>query len=719
MSKIPISLSEDFEQELQNFKRNHVYDYLKITGLQPKQLDFAGYIKYFCEANNQADNSIDGTSNSVSKDIVALENDINKPLFKMIAYNKIYTKLSDKYGKEVADEWLNSELSGKSYLHDAHSSTFIPYCYAYDLTKLANEGLFFLHHNSGIPYNNQPAAHLDTFVNHVKEFVSFCCNRQAGAVGLANLLPYMYYFWIKDIENGYNGCHYTDDHKTGIEEFNSYDKNNQNIKYFKQCTQSLIYALNQPYLRNSIQSAFTNVSIFDSYYTHALFDGIEFPDGTLAFDHINDIVNLQVIFCDTIAEIRKVNMFTFPVLTFSLLIEGDKEDTKFCDEEFAHWASDHNTQWFDFNFYISKEVTALSNCCRLSSNIKNLSNEQGYYNSIGGSSISVGSIKVNTINLANIAYQSISENKIEYKNDVISEYFKKVEELYLEKLKKQALLNLFCLDVIRDIIMSNKDKRKLLPNISEGLIDMKHMYNTVGVIGIYETLKAFQNKLNEFSKTMGLKDTTKYDYIRLDEFGNCYYTERSEKFVKALFNTLHQKFNSFKKFYHIDYSINCEQVPAETAAHKLMLKDELSYPDLVVKDLPLYGNQFIPLGIKTTLEERVRIAALFDSYLNGGSIAHLNFESTLSKEQAWKYLKWIASQGLTYSALTTKISACENNHGFFGKTCPYCGKTAVTTYARIVGFYVSTGITPDGTETKFSSWSTPRKEEFKLRQWED
>lgn len=321
MSKIPISLDEDFERKLQDLKRNHTYDYMKITGLQPKQLDFAGYIKDFCDANSIADNSIDGTSNSASKDIVALENDISKPIFKMIAFNKIYVKLKEKYGDHVANAWLESEYLGKSYLHDAHSSTFIPYCYAYDLTKLAKEGLFFLSREGLVPYNTKPAAHLDTFVNHIKEFVSFCCNRQAGAVGLPNLLPWMYYFWLKDIKEGYNGCKYDKDGTTGIENYTKLEdyKDNHNIRYFTQCTQSLIYALNQPYLRNSIQSAFTNVSIFDHEYAHALFDGMEFPDGTLAFDHMDNIVNLQKLFLEEIAEIRKENMFTFPVLTVSLL----------------------------------------------------------------------------------------------------------------------------------------------------------------------------------------------------------------------------------------------------------------------------------------------------------------------------------------------------------------------------------------------------------------
>ena len=719
MSKIPISLNEDFEQEFQNFKRNHNYSYIKLSGLQPKQLDAAGYIRDFCEANNQADNSIDGTSNSTSKDIVALENDISKPMFKMVALNKIFTKLAEKYGSDVANNWLDSELSGKSYLHDAHSATFIPYCYAYDLTKLATEGLFFLSHNGGIPYNNQPAKHLDTFVNHIKEYVSFCCNRQAGAVGLPNIVPYLYYFWIKDIEQGYNGCHWLNNKHTGIETFCKYDNSNPNIKYFKQCVQSLIYALNQPYLRNSIQSAFTNFSIFDHYYAHALFDGVIFPDGSLAYDHIDNIVNLQVVVMQVISDIRHINMFTFPVLTFCLLKEkGEGESTKFKDEEFAKWASDHNTQWFDSNFYISDTIDSLSNCCRLSSSIKDMMNDQGYFNSLGSSGLSVGSIKVNTINTANLAYQTITETKLDSSSgDIIKSYFTNAEKLYIQKLRKQARLNMMVLDVIRDIIIANKEKRHLLPNIADGLIDIKHMYNTIGIIGVYETLKAFQNKLNELKNVLNLA-VNKYDYIRYDNFDNTYYTTNAETFAKNLFSALHNEIEAFRKEYKCNYSINVEQVPAETAAYKLMQKDELSYPDLVIKDLPLYGNQFIPLGIKTTLEERVRIAALFDTFLNGGSIAHLNFESTLNKEQAWKYLNWIAQQGLTYSALNTKISACRHNHGFFGSICPICGEKAVTMYSRIVGFYVSSGITPEGKETAYGSWSTIRKEEFKLRQWE-
>jgi anaerobic ribonucleoside-triphosphate reductase len=56
----------------------------------------------------------------------------------------------------------------------------------------------------------------------------------------------------------------------------------------------------------------------------------------------------------------------------------------------------------------------------------------------------VGSIKVNTINLARIAYANSKEN-------------------YLNVLSEKIILNLKCLDIVRDIIKRNIEKG-LLPN---------------------------------------------------------------------------------------------------------------------------------------------------------------------------------------------------------------------------------------------------------------
>ena len=372
------------------------------------------------------------------------------------------------------------------------------------------------------------------------------------------------------------------------------------------------------------------------------------------------IKEFQKIFMEVVADIRSHNMFTFPVLTISLL----RKDGKFIDEDFAKWAIKHNMKWNDSNLFIDDNVTSLSNCCRLKSNIDDL----GYFNSIGGTALKVGSVKVSTINLARIA--------LENKNELD----------YLNRLKEIVELDCKVLDVIRSILKRNVEKG-LLPNFSKGLVDFEHLYNTVGIIGIYETMKSF-------------------GYTKTDEFGNTYYTEDADRFGKEIFRVIHETKDKFAE--DKNYKINLEQIPGETAAVKMQKADTLLYPDTVVDDLPLYGNQFIPLGIKTTIQERIRIASLFDSYCNGGSIAHINIEAPFANfEQAWKMTEYIADKGLTYFAFNTKIQACEHNHAFYGNKCPICGKGVHTEYSRIVGFF-----------TPIKSWSKERKTEYNMREWE-
>lgn len=107
--------------------------------------------------------------------------------------------------------------------------------------------------------------------------------------------------------------------------------------YLRQQFQKFIYRLNQPFLRID-QSAFTNVSIFDRPYMESLFGGVEFPDGTFAIDHIEDLIECQKVFMEVVSDIREQNMFTFPVLTYSLLFQNNKS----VDEPFARRASRHN-----------------------------------------------------------------------------------------------------------------------------------------------------------------------------------------------------------------------------------------------------------------------------------------------------------------------------------------------------------------------------------------
>ena len=633
---IDLRKNRNFVNAYNKMQNEYGEELATLNGFDAGQLSYTDFINNFIDVDTVANASVDGNANVGQKDIVTLMSEMSKPHKKLLAFNKIFYELNKRYGFRVANNWLQNEWDGHLYMHDAPTASFIHYCFAYDLKDLAEKGLFFIEN-----FNYEPPKHLVTFVDFVKEYVSYASNRSSGAVGLPNLIPYMYYFWDRDVKNNY----YTETPE----------------KYAKQHIQRVIYALNQPYTRDGIQSAFTNTSIFDHAYLEALFGGSVFPDGAYMIDEIEGIMDFQKLFLETMSEIRSHNMMTFPVNSISLL----RQNGKFVDEEFARYACEHNRKWNDSNLFVDSSVNSLSNCCRLKSNIEDL----GYFNSIGGTALKVGSVKVSTINLARLALENNTEEK------------------YLQALRDIVILDLQALDVVRTIIRRNVEKG-LLKNFTYNLVDFEHLYNTIGFLGIYETMKTF-------------------GYITVDELGNTFYTEKAEAFGKKIFDTIHEVKAEFMKT--VDYQINCEQIPAETAAAKLMRKDIFFYPRKTVKDLPLYGNQFIPLGIKTTLQERIRIASLFDGFCNGGSILHINIDAPFnSKEAAWDMLNYVADQGVTYFAFNIKIQACKHNHAFYGKQCPICGEPVETEYTRIVGFF-----------TPIKSYSKERTAEFKLREWED
>lgn len=633
---INVRLSKNFTTQYNKLQAEFGEEIAKLNGFADEQLSYTDFIDNFVAKDTVADASVDGNANVGTKDMRTLMNEMPKPHRKLLAFNKIYLELNDKYGFKVANQWLRAEWTKALYMHDSDTSTYVHYCFAYDLKDLAEKGLFFLNN-----FNAEPPQHLSTFVDFVKEYISFTSNRSSGAVGLPNLIPYMYYFWKKDCDNG--------------------DATRNNDYYARQQIQRFVYAVNQPYVRDGMQSAFTNVSVFDHSYLEALFGGSVFPDGSFMIDSLDEICEFQKVFMEVVADIRSHNMFTFPVLTISLL----RQNGKFADIDFARWGIEHNRIWSDSNLFIDDSVTSLSNCCRLKSNIEDL----GYFNSVGGTALKVGSVKVSTLNLARLALEN------------------KTEQDYLIALKELTELNCKVLDRVRYILKRNVEKG-LLPNFSHGLVDFEHLYNTIGVIGIYETMK-------------------KFGYTKEDEFGNVFYTKEADNFGKKIFNVIHNTKDQFAL--DKDYKINLEAIPGETCAAKFQQADEFFFPEEVVKDLPLYGNQYIPLGIKTTIQERIRIASLFDSYCNGGSICHINIDKPFdSFEKAWDMVNYIADTGLTYFAFNTKIQACKKNHGFYGKICPICGGPVETEYTRIVGFY-----------TPIKTWSERRKDEFNQRQWEN
>ena len=245
---------------------------------------------------------------------------------------------------------------------------------------------------------------------------------------------------------------------------------------------------------------------------------------------------------EVISEIRQENMFTFPVLTYSLLKRNDitKEEA----EEMINNKDYHNVMWNDSNFFISEDVTTLSNCCRLLSDTTKLS---GFINSIGGTALSIGAVKVNTINLMRIALETECD-----------------EKKYLSLLRKRAVLCCKVLETVRHIIKRNVEKG-LLPNYQEGAVEMDKQYCTIGILGLYEVIEAF-------------------GYTKVDEVGYTYYTDEGIELAGKIFDVL----NDVKDNFTQDFSFNIESVPAERAAVILCQKD-----NQLMKSLSIQINGFL------------------------------------------------------------------------------------------------------------------------------
>lgn len=629
---ISLNLNKDFERTLEHLKTKYGERFEFLNGVHKSQLDDSEFLAKFTTNDVLADITMDPNANAAHKDLKSFVNEKNKPKDKLIGLSKIFQEIEQKWGLQTAKEWLEAEFSRAFYLNDAAtSSSFFPYCYAVDVSRLATEGLFFID-----DYNNQPPKHLTTYFDDLIEFISFLANRQSGAVGLPNAIIWAYYFWKHDVETGY------------------YIRNPE--YYLQQCFQKFIFRLNQPFIRID-QSAFTNISVFDREYLEALFGGLEFPDGSLAIEQIEDLIKCQKVFMEVVSQIREESMFTFPVLTASLLYQNGK----FVDEEFARFCSTHNMKWNDFNFFCSDNVGVLSNCCRLLSDTHKL---DAFINSIGGTALSIGSARVSTINLVRIAYES-NFNK----------------QQYLDILRKRVELNCKALYSMRHIIKRNIEYG-MMPNYTEGALELDKQFMTIGGIGMYEVMDLF-----------GLIDT--------DDFGNKSYSGGAVEFATQILDVMNEVKDNFK----CDFSFNIEMIPAENTAGLLCEADNLLYQ----KDKYfIYSNQWIPLMAKCTIKEKCRLGSLFDKKCGGGCIAHINIESRFAnEEQAWDMLNYVASQGVIYFAFNGIIGTCKDKHASIGtKICPKCGKPIVKHFTRVVGFY-----------TPVENWQSIRRREFDLRKW--
>jgi anaerobic ribonucleoside-triphosphate reductase len=402
------------------------------------------------------------------------------------------------------------------------------------------------------------------------------------------------------------------------------------LKEVEQNLQQFVYSVNQP-SRNAHQSPFTNISIFDKVFLTKLCDEYIFPDSKKV--KIETVQKVQEIFVDLMNNILRETPVTFPVTTACFATDMDRN---ILDLNFLDFISTKNLEFGFMNIYAGKTST-LSSCCRLRSDTEN-----EYFNMFGSGGTKIGSIGVVTLNLPRIAY--------EYKTK--EEFLKKLEELVV----MVAEIN----HVKRYIIKKRIDNGHA-PLYSLGILVINKQYSTCGLVGI-----------NEVVEIMGLNILEK----------------EGQDFVIEILKKVNDVNNKEQKRFGTPH--NCEQVPAESSSIILASADKLLDFN---KKYVMYSNQFVPLGVKADILDRIKLQGMFDQYMSGGAICHLNFSERITDKDFFKKLIIKSVKlGVVYQAINYNIQRCVQEHMSVGKNkvCPVCGGIIKDNFTRVVGFLINT-----------------------------
>ncbi len=531
------------------------------------------------------------------------------------AFTKQYW-LYEVYPEEIR----SAHLKGDLHIHDL--GFFGPYCAGWDLRQLLLQGF------GGVAgkIESSPAKHLRAFLGQIVNATFTTQGETAGAQAWSSIDTYCAPFIRAD---------------------------QLNKREVKQAIQEFIFNLNVP-TRVGFQCPFSNLT-FDLTPPKTLADQPVIIGGALMDTTYGDYqaeMNLfNEAFCDVMLEgDAKGRVFTFPIPTINVTKDFDWESP--VTDKFMDIACKYGNPYF--SNYINSDLSpedALSMCCRLRLNTKELRKRGG---GLFGSNPLTGSIGVVTINLPRLAYLSHNE----------AEFF--------ARLWRMVRLASESLEIKRKIIETQTD-RGLYPYSAHFLKGVhertgKYWYNhfnTVGIIGMNEAcINLFSNDLTSAKgQAFALRVM---DYLR-----------------KELYEIQTETGN----FY------NLEATPAEGTSYRLAKLDKEEFPDIHcagTQQTPYYTNSTqLPVGFTDDIFETLELQDALQSRYTGGTVLHLYLGEKIPDIQIAKRLikKIFTQYTLPYLSLTPTFSICPT-HGYItgeAYSCPACG-AQTEVWSRVVGY---------------------------------
>lgn len=396
------------------------------------------FIKQYGEASNASSGSkFDANANVSSKNISTLTAEIHKGVFIRDNRELMVWRLTQMYGKETADSYL--ELLENHFIYKNDETSIANYCASITMYPFLLDGTRMLGGSSNAPKN------LKSFCGGFINLVFMVSSQLAGACATPEFLMYFDYFVRKEYGDDYYK------HSDKVVDLSSFGRTID--KVITDCFEQIVYSLNQPTGARNYQAVFWNISYYDKFYFESIFGNFKFPDGS---DPIFDSLWwLQKRFMMWLNNERTKTILTFPVETMAMLVD---EDGKAKDEVCGDFTAEMYSEGHSFFTYLSQNADSLSSCCRLRNEITD--NEFSY--TLGAGGVSTGSKSVLTVNVN----RCLQKGSFEFLDHVVRQCHI-YQTAYNENLK---------------MLMGYG----LLPLFDNGFINMSRQYLTIGINGLVE-----------------------------------------------------------------------------------------------------------------------------------------------------------------------------------------------------------------------------------------
>lgn len=406
------------------------------------------YIDHYIHSQNSASGSlVDANANVDTKNIGILEAEMYKPDTIQVNRALVQRKLTEKYGKKIAEKYIEDIEKHKIYIHD--ETSLRPYCASITLFP------FLLHGTKPLGGTSEAPKNIHSFCGSFVNLVYQVASGFAGAIATVEFLLYFDYFAKKTW-----GTDYIDLHTADV----------------RQALQGVVYALNQPASARGNQSVFWNISVLDRFYFEQLFGGFKFPDGTQPV-YEGTFRKLQMFFMEWFRQERERALLTYPVLTASLLVDAEGKPK---DKHFAWTCAEEMSKGLSFFVYESDSVDSLSSCCRL----RNEFTDNTFSYTLGAGGVSTGSVQVITVNM--------------------NRYVQTREEPFSNLIDRVHMYLLAHRAIIEDYIEGG-----LLPAYSTGFISLDKQFCTIGINGMLEASEYVKGKADTAFFSNYLKDIYK------------------------------------------------------------------------------------------------------------------------------------------------------------------------------------------------------------------